>query len=103
MKSTSAAHVSIHALSPADCADAAALSSFDRRSASVCAKAMSGAAATSSRDQTYLNAPKDLLIIGFSRLGFSEATPAHRPAQALLKVKAVTCTPVNNARATRHG
>ncbi len=73
MKSTSAAHVSIQPLSPAVCADAAAASNFARRSANAasgpaCAKATIGVAVRSSRDQTHLDAPQDLLIFDFSRL-----------------------------------
>src|SRR5918912_267163 len=101
MKSTSAAQVSIHALSPADCADADAASNFVRRSASVCAKATSGAAATESRAQTHPDAPQDLLIINVSRLSFCSDSRTQTPARERLKT--VTRTRGNNARATRHG
>src|SRR5215213_5443851 len=110
MKSTSAAHVSIHPLSPAVCADAAAASNFDRRSATAAsgcacapwAKVTSGAATVNSRDQTHLDALQDLLIIDFSRLSFFGNDSRSPAGTGSGEVKAVTCTPVNNARATRH-
>src|SRR5215208_5882465 len=87
MKSTSAAQTSIQPLSPAVCADAAAASSFARRSATAAsgcacapwAKAARGAANRSSRDQTHLDAPQDLLIIDFSRLSLF-VNNSHTPA-----------------------
>lgn len=66
----------------------------------------SSATSDTSRDQTeqiHLEAPRNLLIIAFSHLSLFEAAPTHRPARAQVKLKAVTYTQVNNARATRHG